>query len=95
MTKAELVREISYDTGIIKKDVAIVVDAFLEATIESLKSNKHIEIRGFGTFKNKVRQGGIGRNPKTGVEVEIPVRVIPTFKFSRSFKKAVTKSNKV
>ncbi len=94
MTKANLVQKISRDTGIIRKDVAIVVDAFLESTIESLKEGSHIEIRGFGTFRNKVRKAGIGRNPKTGVEVDIPTRVVPTFKFSKSFKEDVINSNK-
>ena len=31
MTKADLVRKVSEETGIIRKDVALAVDAFLEA----------------------------------------------------------------
>ena len=94
MTKADLVRNVSAETGIIRKDVALAVDAFLEAIKDSMKDGKHIEIRGFGTFKLKVRKERIGRNPKTEEKVKVPSRVVPTFKFSRAFKEDVDDSNK-
>ena len=93
MTKADLVRNVSAETGIIRKDVALAVDAFLEAIKDSMKDGKHIEIRGFGTFKLKVRKERIGRNPKTEEKVKVPSRVVPTFKFSRAFKEEVDDSN--
>jgi nucleoid DNA-binding protein len=93
MTKADLVRNVSAETGIIRKDVALAVDAFLEAIKDSMKEGKHIEIRGFGTFKLKVRKERIGRNPKTEEKVKVPSRVVPTFKFSRAFKEEVDDSN--
>ena len=65
MTKADLVRLVSAETGIIRKDVALAVYAFLDAVKDSMKDGKHIEIRGFGTFKLKERKERIGRNPKT------------------------------
>ncbi|MCK4695323.1 MAG: integration host factor subunit beta [Candidatus Cloacimonetes bacterium] len=94
MTKADLVRNVSSETGIIRKDVALAVDAFLEAVKDAMKDGKHIEIRGFGTFKLKVRKERIGRNPKTEEKVKVPSRVVPTFKFSRAFKDSVNDSNK-
>jgi nucleoid DNA-binding protein len=93
MTKADLVRKVSADTGIIRKDVALAVDAFLDAIKDSLQDGKHIEIRGFGTFKLKVRKERIGRNPKTEEKVMVPARVVPTFKFSRAFKEDVDDAN--
>ena len=84
---------VSAETGIIRKDVALAVDAFLEAIKDALKDGKHIEIRGYGTFKLKVRKARVGRNPKTNETVKIPKRVVPTFKFSRILKKAVNKEN--
>ena len=93
MTKADLVRIVSAETGIIRKDVALAVDAFLDAVKDSLKDGKHIEIRGFGTFKLKERKERIGRNPKTEEKVIVPKRIVPTFKFSRAFKDDVDDSN--
>jgi len=93
MTKADLVRIVSAETGIIRKDVALAVDAFLDSVKDSLKDGKHIEIRGFGTFKLKERKERIGRNPKTEEKVIVPKRIVPTFKFSRAFKDDVDDSN--
>jgi nucleoid DNA-binding protein len=95
MTKADLVKIVSNETGIIRKDVALAVDAFLDAIKDSMKDGKHIEIRGFGTFKLKQRKERIGRNPKTEEKVKVPARVVPTFKFSRGFKEEVDDSNEV
>ena len=89
MTKADLVKNISTDTGIIRKDVAVVVDALLNAIKEIMNEGNHIEIRHFGTFKLKVRKARIGRNPKTSTKVDVPERVVPTFKFSREFKDGI------
>ena len=89
MTKADLVKNISENTGIIRKDVAVVVDAFLQAVKDSLAGGNHIEIRGFGTYKLKTRKARMGRNPKTDEKVPVPPRTVPTFKFSRDFKDLV------
>ena len=89
MTKADLVKIISENTGIIRKDVAVVVDAFLQAIKDSLMKGNHIEIRGFGTYKLKTRKPRVGRNPKTDEKVPVPERTVPTFKFSREFKNSV------
>ena len=61
MTKADLVRIVSAETGIIRKDVALAVDAFLDSIKDSMKDGKHIEIRGFGTFKLKERKERISK----------------------------------
>lgn len=94
MTKADLVRVVSAETGIIRKDVALAIDAFLDSVKDSMKEGKHIEIRGFGTYKLKVRKARIGRNPKTEKKVDVPARVVPTFKFSRAFKDEIDEANK-
>jgi nucleoid DNA-binding protein len=94
MTKADLVKSISNETGIVRKDVAIVVDAFLDAVKDTMKDGNHIEIRGFGTFKLKQRKPRIGRNPKTADKVPVPERIVPTFKFSREFKEEIAIANK-
>lgn len=89
MTKADLVKIISENTGIIRKDVAVVVDSLLKSIKDSLVESNHIEIRGFGTFKLKTRKPRVGRNPKTDQKVPVPQRTVPTFKFSRDFKVSV------
>ena len=94
MTKADLVKQIASDTGIYRKDVAQIVDSFLETVKEKMKEGNHIEIRGFGTFKLKTRKPRVGRNPKTDEKVPVPERLVPTFKFSREFKMDIIKTGK-
>ena len=89
MTKADLVKIISENTGIIRKDVGVVVDSLLQAIKDSLVKGNHIEIRGFGTFMLQSRKPRVGRYPKTDEKVPVPARTVPTFKFSREFKTSV------
>jgi len=89
MTKADLVDEIAQRTGLTKKDVADTVDEFLEAVSRALIGGKHIEIRGFGTFKVKDRKPRTARNPRTGEAVHVPPRKVPVFKVSKELKDRV------
>lgn len=83
MTKADIVERIAYATGITRYDTEAVVDAFLRTVIDILAEGHHIEIRGFGTFKVKRRGPRMARNPRTGDEVPLEERFVPTFKVSR------------
>ena len=85
----EAVDEIAERTGLTKKDVADTVDQFLEAVSRALASGKHIEIRGFGTFKVKDRKSRLARNPRTGESVPVPPRRVPVFKVSKELKDIV------
>lgn len=94
MTRAQIAAKISEATGLSKKETEIVVEGFISCVIEALKENETIEIRGFGTFKNNVKEPRIARNPKTGEKIQLDKRYIPMFKVSKEFKKAVQESLK-
>ncbi len=91
MTKADLVEICAERTGLTRTDVAVTVDAFLEAVKSSLETGKNIEIRGFGTFKVKLRKARKARNPRTGAEVPVPDRKVPVFKPSSECKNLIIK----
>ena len=56
MTKADIVNEVSLATGMPKKEVGIVVEAFMDAVKESLlKKKENVYLRGFGSFNIKRR----------------------------------------
>ena len=55
MTKADIVNEISKNTGIEKITVQKTVEAFMEAVKDSLITNKNVYLRGFGSFIIKKR----------------------------------------
>jgi integration host factor subunit beta len=87
VTKAEIVEEINERLGgLTKKDIARVIDLFFEIIKEGLKSNEHIELRGFGTFEVKTREEREARNPKTGDTVTVPKRRVPYFRPGKELK---------
>ena len=92
MTRAQIAAKISKATGLSKKETEIVVEGFISCVIEALKENETIEIRGFGTFKNNIKEPRIARNPKTGEKIQLGKRFIPMFKVSKEFKKVVQDS---
>ena len=87
MTKADIVELVAEKTGLTMKDVKIVVELFLDEVKNCLAEGKHLEIRGFGTFKVKNHKARKARNPKTGQEVLVPARKKAVFKVSRELNK--------
>jgi DNA-binding protein HU-beta len=71
MNRAELVNSISEKTNLPKKDVDSMVTAFTETVTETLCSGDSIVLIGFGTFSVRQRSARVGRNPKTGEEIQI------------------------
>ena len=72
MIKVDIVNEVSKIADITKVKAEVAVDAVFDAMRVSMQRGERIELRGFGVFQVKRRKRGIGRNPKTGVEVSIP-----------------------
>ena len=86
MTKAEIIDKIAEDTGLAKKDVAISVEAFMEAIREVLAEEKeNVYLRGFGTFTVKHRAKKTARNISKNTTLVIDAHDIPAFKPAKSF----------
>jgi len=71
LIKLDIVNEVVNKTGISKTKAEMAVEGVFEAMKDALKRGERIELRGFGVFNVKPRKTGIGRNPRTGAEVEI------------------------
>ncbi|MFZ0471057.1 MAG: HU family DNA-binding protein [Bacteroidales bacterium] len=85
MTKADIVNEISKNTGIEKITVQKTVEAFMEAVKDSLNTNKNVYLRGFGSFIIKKRAKKTARNISKNTTLIIPAHNIPSFKPAKSF----------
>ncbi|MBN1233519.1 MAG: integration host factor subunit beta [Candidatus Coatesbacteria bacterium] len=94
MTKAGIVDKINKTTGFTKKDIAIIIDHFLDFIQDSLVEKGRVDLRKFGNFVIKERKSRIARNPRTNQEVKIPGREVPIFKPSRVFKEKVNNRKK-
>jgi DNA-binding protein HU-beta len=94
MTKADIVNEISKNTGIEKITVQKTVEAFMEAVKDSLNTKNNVYLRGFGSFIIKKRAKKTARNISKNTTLIIPAHNIPSFKPAKSFVNKVKASVK-
>ncbi len=85
MTKADIVNEVSKNTGIEKVTVQKNVEAFMETVKDSLVKDKNVYLRGFGSFIVKKRAKKTARNISKNTTIIIPEHFIPSFKPAKSF----------
>ena len=85
MTKADIVNEISKNTGIEKVTVQKTVEAFMETVKGNLTKGKNVYLRGFGSFIVKKRAEKTARNISKNTTIIIPEHYIPSFKPSKTF----------
>ena len=72
MIKADIINQVAEDASITKVKAVEAVEAVFRAMKVAMQRGERIELRGFGVFQVKPRKKGIGRNPRTGLEVRIP-----------------------
>src|SRR5271165_6976727 len=70
--KLDLINEVVDKTGVTKTKAETAVETVFESMKKALARGDRIELRGFGVFTVRPRKTGIGRNPRTGAEVNIP-----------------------
>src|SRR5437763_9286102 len=70
--KLDIINEVVNKTGITKAKAEQAVETVFESMKRALSSGDRIELRGFGVFNVRPRKTGIGRNPRTGAQVNIP-----------------------
>lgn len=70
--KLDIVNEVVSRTGITKTRAEVAVETVFDSLKKALAGGDRIELRGFGVFNVKARKTGVGRNPRTGQEVDIP-----------------------
>ena len=92
MTKSELIEAVaSRVDNFSRKDVEVIIDTLFGSMSESLSKGEKVEIRGFGSFKIKQREGRQGRNPKSGENIYIEPKKVPFFKAGKEIKERINK----
>lgn len=94
MTKADIVNEISEQTGIEKLQVQHTVEAFMVSVKSALAKGDNVYLRGFGSFIVKKRAQKTGRLISKNTTIVIPAHNIPAFKPAKTFVGKVKKSVK-
>jgi DNA-binding protein HU-beta len=91
MKKTELIAAVAEQSGLSKKDAEKAVSAFIDTVIEKVAEGEKIQITGFGTFEQRVRNARTGCDPRTGNKIEIAASKVPAFKAGKNFKEIVNK----
>lgn len=80
MTKKEIVKTISDKTGLTQLQIKEIVQLTFDGIIETLLDEGRVELRNFGVFQVKSRKARKARNPRTGLQVDVPEKFVVTFK---------------
>ena len=91
MNKFEVIQTLCSQNGLSKAESTKIVSMFIEQMSAALERGDRVEIRGLCSFYVKDYPGYTGRNPKTGVQVEVPRKKLPFFKCGKDLKDRVDK----
>ncbi|HQY22272.1 MAG TPA: HU family DNA-binding protein [Gammaproteobacteria bacterium] len=94
MNKGQLVDALSSAEDLSKSKAASVVDAFLDVLTKTMATGEQVAIAGFGIFTVKKRPARVGRNPRTGGDLQIPEAMVVGFKAGKALKDAVNEKKK-
>ena len=87
MTKSELIQILAEkNPHLYLRDVEKIVDTLFEEITSALAGGNRVELRGFGAFSVKERAARTGRNPRTGENVEIEAKRLPSFKTGKGLR---------
>lgn len=92
MNKSDLARRIAEQRGIHQRKADALVNVVFDSMAEALERKERIEIRGFGSFISKHYKAYLGRNPKTGAEINVPSKWMPYFKVGKDLKRKINES---
>jgi len=77
------------------KDMEVIVNEIFASMTNSLKKGDRIEIRGFGSFEVRERKARVGRNPKSGEQVNVGPRRVPFFKVGKELRERINSNGQV
>ena len=93
MNKSEFVNYISEKHSCTKIEAEKVIDMFVSSVIDALGAGNEISLVGFGSFSVSKVAARKGRNPRTGVELDIQAYNQVKFKVGKKLKDVVNKNS--
>lgn len=89
MNKQQLVDLIAVTNGISKAQASLAIDQVTNGISKALASGESVVINGFGAFKYKHKEAGVGRNPRTGETIAVKAKNLVSFSAGDSLIKKV------
>ena len=71
MNKKQLMAQLSGSSNLSKADDERTFDIITNTILDALKGDDSVKIAGFGTYKVAKRKARVGRNPRTGEQIQI------------------------
>lgn len=70
-----------------QRDMEQAVDTIFDQIASALARGDRVELRGFGSFTVRMREGRVGRNPRTGAKIHVSEKTVPVFRQSNEIHK--------
>lgn len=93
VTRADLSESVYQQVGLSRAESAALVETVLGEICSCLSAGETVKLSSFGSFLVRSKGKRVGRNPKTGVEVEIEPRQVMVFKPSNVLKAKINGLN--
>jgi integration host factor subunit beta len=88
--KSELIDRISVQNPhLYRQDAEKIVNIVFSEIIAAKARGDRVELRGFGVFFVRVREGRTGRNPRTGALVSVGSKTVPLFRSGKGMKSSL------
>ena len=92
MTKSELIARLAaQNPSLYHRDIERLVNTIFDTITEALVVGDRVELRGFGAFSLREREGRIGRNPRTGEAVSVNAKRMPFLKMGKGMRERLNK----
>ena len=83
MTKKDMAKAIADEMGLAHAQATEVIQRVLDGITETLCEDGRLELRNFGVFEVRERKPRTARNPRTGKTVQVPAKLVVSFKPGR------------
>lgn len=93
MNRTELTKAVSQEVDLSLDKTSRTIDAVLKEITKALKKGDKVTFVGFGTFTLGKRSARKGRNPKTGVPIQISARNTARFRPGKLLKSVLNGRN--
>jgi integration host factor subunit beta len=92
MIKSELIEKLAGENPhLFQRDIENIVNAILDEVGDAMARGDRVELRGFGAFAVKNRPARVGRNPRTGEQVDVGEKFVPQFKAGKEIRERLNR----
>ena len=89
MKKSDLITLLATKNNLTEAHAARIVNLIFDGFKDALVKGDRIEIRGFGSFVLREYKTYTGRNPKTGMQIEVKPKSATYFKVGKELRERI------